>query len=370
MNKRSINLPVIAVAVVAACLVAVATSLVIKANVEMPPAENTELTQSVGNNYYFPETEPQTIGQIEQTVESIFDLTTQVITNSYVPTQAHTTRPRPTQPQTTKAPETEADKLIGEANNPGSATKPAETEPVTEEEVTVPQVEAGANTGVAVTPSGNLPQDMSFAGLSLMGYDVIGQKAYIYNDDKDPECFQKNFGYNPLYDWGAQFIDFSIETTKLDFNYDNKQYRIQLWKGQYISGSIGTVGGEIGVYTRPKGSIGEHYNCATEDDWLKMEMTVYWDEFDNGVYLPQFTRNYNDFWWATGFVDGQLKNRNDSNTLRVLGRITFESEEQAIAFDEAMSKKGFTKVDEFSPYEIDTYKRHGRDVIFIWQNIR
>lgn len=360
MNKRSISLPVIAVAVVAVCLAAVATSLVIKAKNDMPPAENTELTQSVGNNYYFPETEPQTFAQIEQTVSSIFDLTTQVITDNYVPTQVQTTRPEPTQPQTTKP----------QATQPQTeATKPAETEPVTEE-VTVPQIQAGANTGTAVTPSGNLPRDMSFAGLSLMGYDVIGQKPYIYNDDKDPECFQKNFGYNPLYDWGAQLIDFSIETTKLDFNYDNKQYRIQLWKGQYISGSIGTVGGEIGVYTRPKGSIGEHYNCATEDDWLKMEMTVYWDEFDNGEYLPQFSRNYNDFWWCTGFVDGQLKDRNDSNTMRLLGRITFESEEQAIAFDNAMAKKGFTKVEEFSPYEIDTYKRYGKDVIFLWQNIR
>lgn len=357
MKERKMNFPVIAVAAVAVCLVAVAATLVIKAKVDMPPAENPGYSQSVSDNYYFPETEPQTV---VQTVGSIFDLTTQVITDTYVPTQATTSPEKTTQAQTTKPQETQPQT---------QATKPAETEPVTEE-VTVPQLQAGANTGTAVTPSENLPQDMSFAGLSRMGYNVIGQKSYIYNDDKDPECFQKYFGYNPLYDWGAQLIDFSIETTKLDFNYDNKQYRIQLWKGQYISGSIGTVGGEIGVYNRPRGSIGEHYNCAAEDDWLKMEMTVFWDEFDNGEYLPQFSRNYNDFWWATGFVDGQLKNRKDSNTLRVLGRITFESEEQAIGFDEAMAKKGFTKVEEFSPYEIDTYKRYGKDVIFLWQNIR
>ena len=356
--KKKANLAVIGVAVVAACLVAVAGTLVFKARVDMPPAENTELTESIGNNYYFPEeTEKQTVGE---TIGSIIDYTAQVIT------EAETTRPAPTtKPESTTKP--------AQTTKPQTqTTEPAQTEPAEEptEEITVPQLQAGPNSGVAVTPSKNLPQDMSFAGLSLMGYDVIGGKAYIYNDDKDPECFQKNFGYNPLYDWGAQLIDFSIETTRLDFNYDNKQYRIQLWKGQYISGSIGTVGGEIGVYTRPKGSIGEHYNCADEDDWLKMEMTVYWDEFDNGEYLPQFTRNYNDFWWATGFVDGQLKDRKDSNTLRVLGRITFESVEQAEAFDGALSKKGFTKVEEFSPYEIDTYKRHEKDVIFIWQNIR
>ena len=79
-----------------------------------------------------------------------------------------------------------------------------------------------------------------------MGYDVIGLKPYIYNNDKE-DCFQAEFGYNPLYDFGANLIDFSIETTKLDFKYEGKEYRIQLWKGQYISGEIGTVGGEIGA---------------------------------------------------------------------------------------------------------------------------
>lgn len=361
--KKNANLAIIGIAAVAIGLVSVAGTLVFKARVDMPPAENTELTESIGNNYYYPEeTEMQTVAQ---TIGSIIDLTTEVITEKETTRTPSTTKAeKTTKPQQT----TEPDKLIGEAIGSDSKTEPATEAPT--EEITVPQLQAGPNSGVAVTPSGNLPKDMSFAGLYELGYDVIGKKAYIYNDDKDPECFQKNFGYNPLYDWGASLIDFSIETTRLDFNYDNKQYRIQLWKGQYISGSIGTVGGEIGVYTRPKGSVGEHYNCAEQDDWLKMEMTVYWDEFDNGEYIPQFTRNYNDFWWATGFVDGQLKNRKDSNTLRVLGRITFESEEQAAAFDEAMSKKGFTKVEEFSPYEIDTYKRHGKDVIFIWQNIR
>lgn len=354
--KKKANLAVIAVAAVAVCLVAVSATLVIKARVAMPPAEDTELTESIGNNYYYPETtERQTVAQ---TIGSIFELTSQVVTENQM---------------TFAVPETTQKKQDIVTNPQNQVTMPPATEAPTEaitEEITVPQLSAGPNSGVAVTPSGDLPQDMSFAGLSGMGYDVIGKKAYIYNNDKDPECFQRNFGYNPLYDWGANLIDFSIETTKLDFNYDGQQYRIQLWKGQYISGSIGTVGGEIGIYTRPGGSIGEHYNCAEQDDWLKMEMTVYWDEFDDGRYLPQFTRNYNDFWWCTGFVDGQLKNRKDSNTLRVLGRITFETEEQAIAFDNAMSKKGFTKVDDFSPEEIDTYKRYGKDVIFIWQNIR
>ncbi len=332
------SLPVIAVSVVAVCIVAIVATLAIKSGNQ--PDIEVDTTNNSYYDYYEETTSP---------FQAIVNTTVQVLTDVYEPTEV-----------TTKAPEKTTEK----------ATKPQTTVTATkpqEEEVTVPQLE-----GVATKPvqsSGNLPSDMTFAGLSRMGYDVIGLKPYIYNNDKE-DCFQAEFGYNPLYDFGANLIDFSIETTKLDFDYEGKEYRIQLWKGQYISGEIGTIGGEIGVYNRPESRSGQHYDCAQKDDWVKMEMTIYWDEFDNGEYLPQFTRNYNDFWWCTGFVDGQLKNRRDSNTLRLLGRITWETEEQAQLFAEAMRKKGFTEVEEFSPYEIDTFKIHGKDTIFLWQNIR
>ncbi len=340
---KKLNFATIAVSVVAVCLVAVVAVLFVKAgnSPDILP-ESTE-----GNPVYNPYTEESTTSPFYEIIET----TTQVITETFVPSTEATTKPEATKPQTTVS--------VSQM----------------QEEVTLPELDPDEMShGVASKPvqsTGDLPQDMSFAGLSKMGYDVIGLKPYIYNNDKE-DCFQAEFGYNPLYDFGANLIDFSIETTKLDFNYEGKEYRIQLWKGQYISGEIGTVGGEIGVYTRKPGTgiALDHYNCASEDDWVKMEMTIFWDEFDNGEYLPQFTRNYNDFWWCTGFVDGQLKNRRDSNTMRLLGRITWETEEQAQLFAEAMSNKGFTEVEEFSPYDIDTFKIHGKDVIFLWQNIR
>ena len=338
------SLPVIAVSVVAVCIVAIVATLAIKSGNQ----PDIEVDTTNGSYYdYYEETTTSPF-------QAIVNTTVAVLTDVYEPSTAVTT---------TKTPESTTEKVTKPQTTTTPATKPQE------EEITVPQLE-----GVATKPvqsSGNLPQDMTFAGLSGMGYDVIGLKPYIYNNDKE-DCFQAEFGYNPLYDFGANLIDFSIETTKLDFKYEGKEYRIQLWKGQYISGEIGTVGGEIGVYTRKPGTgiALDHYNCATEDDWVKMEMTIYWDEFDNGEYLPQFTRNYHDFWWCTGFVDGQLKNRRDTNTMRLLGRITWESEEQAELFAQAMRKKGFTEVEEFSPYEIDTFKIQGKDTIFLWQNIR
>ncbi len=353
---KKANLAVIAAAVVAVCVAAIAGVLVFKAN--NGPAVEPDST-AASTDYIYAPVEPTTE---PSTLQAILDITTQVMTDTYVPSTQKTTE-KATQPstqattkkeeQTTKAPEQTTEPQKGELDPD--------------------EMEHSSGTKRPVTASKNLPKDMSFAGLYGSGYDVIGLKPYIYNDDKDPNCMQRNFGYNPGYDAGASLIDFTIETTRIDFKYENKPYRIQLWKGQYISGDIGTVGGEIGVYTRTPGKIyliPEHYDCAAEEDWLKMEMTIFWNEFDDGRYLPQFTRNYDDFWWATGFVDGQLKNRFDSNDLQLLGRITFESEEQAQLFADALGKKGFTEVSTFNPTAADTYKIYGKDVIFLWQYIR
>lgn len=224
----------------------------------------------------------------------------------------------------------------------------------------------------SATANSSLPNDMYFAGLHNLGYSVIGPKSFIYNNDTDPNCTQRKFGYNVLYDEGAKLIDFSIETARMKFNYDNKAYMLQIWKGQYISGDIGTVGGEVGLYTRPQDKVSAigHYNCADEDDWLYMEMTVLWNEFDDGVYRPQFTRKYALHWWETGYVDGQLKNRKDSSPLRILSRITFKDEVQAKAAFNALVNEGFKSVSTFDPTVKDTCKRYGKDVIFVWQDVR
>lgn len=355
MQKKNMVLPIVATAVVAVMVVAIAGVLGFSAFKKSNEGPTTTTEPTVGTYFFEESTNPPAISHTTptstQTAPSVF---TSALASDIAKTTGRVT--------TTKAPSTQE-----------PTTQQPETTPPPKNELDPDDMSHSSGTKKPVTPSKNLPADMSLAGLYGKGYDVIGLKPYIYNNDKDPNCPQRVWGYNPTYDALAGLIDFSIETTRIDFKYENKPYRIQLWKGQYISGDIGTVGGEIGVYTRKPGKvyvIPEHYDCAAEEDWLKMEMTVFWNEFDDGRYLPQFTRNYDDFWWATGFVDGQLKNRFDSNELQLLGRITFESNEQAQLFAEALGKKGFTEVSTFNPTVADTYKLYGKDVIFIWQYVR
>lgn len=353
MEKKSTNAIVIAVSVLAVCVVAVVCVLVLKANSSgglikenKPGKENNEKSTTQKTE--------------EETTYSFIDEPASVVVPSE---EATSTEPTVGNPAITTPPATE---------------KPTQAVVVDKEEnVTIPQMDPDSmSSGQAVKPpsssSGNLPKDMSFAGLYGMGYDVYGGKQYIYNDDTDPNCVQANFGYNRLYDWGAQLIDFSIDTARMPFEYGGKEYMIQIWKGQYISGDLGTVGGEVGLYTRPKGTVSAigHYSCAPYEEWLNMEMTILWDEQGNGNYLPQLTRVYELHWWPTGFVFGNLANKRDSDPLRVLCRITFKDDEMAQAFAQSLSNEGFSSVSNFDPTVKDTYKIHGKDVIFIWQDVR
>ncbi len=336
MNKKNTNAIVIAVSVLAVAVVAVVCALILKSAHGSGGVLNAE--------------ESTTLVQVaETTKEALTDLITTVAPT----TEIATTKPA----EEPTAPPVVVDK---------------------EEGVTIPVLDednmshGSAVTPPAPTPSGNLPKDMSFSGLNSMGYKVYGTKEYIYNDDTDPACVQANFGYNRLYDWGAQLIDFSIDTARMKFEYNNKEYMIQIWKGQYISGEMGTIGGEVGLYTRPKGAVSAigHYNCAPYEEWLNMEMTVLWDEAGNGNYLPQLTRAYSLHWWPTGFVFAQLEDKKNSDPLRVLCRITFKDEEMAQAFAQSLTQEGFESVSSFDPTVKDTYKIYGKDVIFIWQDVR
>ncbi|MBO5859348.1 MAG: DUF4474 domain-containing protein [Clostridia bacterium] len=336
MNKKNTNAIVIAVSVLAVAVVAVVCALILKSAHGSGGVLNAE--------------ESTTLVQVaETTKEALTDLITTVAPT----TEIVTTKPA----EEPTAPPVVVDK---------------------EEGVTIPVLDednmshGSAVTPPAPTPSGNLPKDMSFSGLNSMGYKVYGTKEYIYNDDTDPACVQANFGYNRLYDWGAQLIDFSIDTARMKFEYNNKEYMIQIWKGQYISGEMGTIGGEVGLYTRPKGTVSAigHYNCAPYEEWLNMEMTVLWDEAGNGNYLPQLTRAYSLHWWPTGFVFAQLEDKKNSDPLRVLCRITFKDEEMAQAFAQSLTQEGFESVSSFDPTVKDTYKIYGKDVIFIWQDVR
>ena len=213
-----------------------------------------------------------------------------------------------------------------------------------------------------------IPPDtkLDIANINLASYRYYPEGNYYYTDDK--ECWQKNFGFNEVYDKFAPITMMYYDTVRTIFNYDGKEWLVQMWKGQY---GYCFVGGEVGIYTRRPGSGGTHFTCADKEDWLNMEMAFVWDEFNDGNYSPIFTRPYEKYWWCTGFVVG-FPNKNIVKTreeFRLVTHITFKDSEMADAFCNAFSANGFKRVSKLDNNEIDTFVQVGNEVAFVWQNV-
>jgi len=188
--------------------------------------------------------------------------------------------------------------------------------------------------------------------------------SYLYNEDEgffyiENDPWQRNFGFNKLYDWGAPITQMFYNTVRVKFNYANKGWMIQMWKGQY---GYAFVGSEIGVYTKPLNQIIEHYECASNDDMLKMQMTLY----KKDKWL--FTRTYDTYWWITGFVPGALDKFADRTELTMLGLVTLKDAAMKDAFVASLQGQGFTAG--YSGFSTpDTYSVEGNTVYINWKNI-
>ncbi len=204
----------------------------------------------------------------------------------------------------------------------------------------------------------------------LAGYRYDPQGNFYYTDDKD--CWQKNAGYSEIYDNMAPAAGMFIDQIRIRFTYGGKDWMIQFWKGQY---GFLLVGAEIGVYTAPIGSytgtVGDvnHYDCADKEDWLNMQLDCYWSKNNDGHYKKIFTREYGKYWWATGFVKGQLTKYTAPRTeLKVKGRITFKSTEMANLFVQGLRESGFGRAVSSSQLVDDSYYQKGADVWVLWSS--
>src|SRR5680860_227608 len=141
---------------------------------------------------------------------------------------------------------------------------------------------------------------------------------FVYDPDQDIiysrlDAPQRLFGYAYGYDVAALGMNAVIDCEPIFFDYDNKHWMIELWKGQYGLES----GCEIGIYTRPIGStsliymlmdatVGQRpgdglpshnlfYDCAADADMLELSATLHRDG------APLLTRGPELHWWLTGF---------------------------------------------------------------------
>ncbi len=165
------------------------------------------------------------------------------------------------------------------------------------------------------------------------------EKCFITAED----AWQRQYGYNEIYDASAPILAISYDTMRVYFDYDGLQWMIQYWKGQY---GLVLVGAEIGIYNRPEtSSPSTHYNCADDETKLLQSMNVYQCGTENSnEYKLILSRNPSNTWWCTGFVPGTLAfakynvNKDYTNRLRVDSKLTLKTPEMAQAFIEGLKK--------------------------------
>ncbi len=142
------------------------------------------------------------------------------------------------------------------------------------------------------TPKSSLAQAANDLGLLYdPGQDIIYYKR---------NSILRQFGYNAAYDYAAPFANIVIDCEPIIFNYADKNWMIELWKGQY---SLAT-GCEIGIYNTPAidlpwgATSSAHFNVADDDELLVTAFTLR----RKGQML--FFRGPEKHWWLSGFRMG------------------------------------------------------------------
>ena len=172
-------------------------------------------------------------------------------------------------------------------------------------------------------------QDLLFASedaektaaiLNACGFEY-DEKQGIYYSSTNP--WQKNFGFNVIYDMTAPMAGMYYSTERIYFQYDNKDWMIQLWKGQYGI----TSGAEIGVYNKTDKIM--QYDCVSEDEFLEMSF----DFYNQGEYI--FSRGPEKHWWLTGF---KIFNAGVPILIDLDMTIKFPTKSMADAFEAGLKK--------------------------------
>ncbi len=201
----------------------------------------------------------------------------------------------------------------------------------------------------------------------ILSYQYSYEDDYYYTNDKD--AWQYNFGFGKIYDFVSPYLLLEYDYIRIFFTYEDKDWMLQMWKGQY---GLVFYGGEIGIYTRPHDEDGigawTFFNCPSEEDWLKMEMTL-WHEDINGNWNREFTRDYDYYWWCTGFKNGHLRQQEPADELRLTGRITFKDAEMTSLVASGLVECGFIESATKDGIALDGFCVDGNDIHFSWQNI-
>lgn len=171
-----------------------------------------------------------------------------------------------------------------------------------------------------------------------ISYDGLSAAGFIYSSEKDVfyssrNAWQKKFGYCHLYDVSAPIFRMIIDTEPVKFFYNNKNWLIAFWKGQYGI----TTGAEIGVYSTNDKKVNSNtiYFPGDDSEQLDMSFALY----KNGKLIEQVSAKH---WWLAMFKMGMFSNPKD---LSMYIKITFPNYEMLSSFLNSFYDLGYNSSD-------------------------
>lgn len=146
------------------------------------------------------------------------------------------------------------------------------------------------------------------------------------------DAWQREFGYCAFFDETAVHFQMVFDCEPIYFDYGQKTWLIEFWKGQY---GLNT-GGEVGIYQadtliNPGERRSAVFHSIPDEELLPISLELY----KNGRRKCRLQRKH---WWLTGFCVGEYSEPEEL-TMRV--SITFPEEEMLECFYEGLKNAGY-----------------------------
>lgn len=166
----------------------------------------------------------------------------------------------------------------------------------------------------------------SYDGVNVLGFSYNSEKE-IFNSTRN--AWQKNFGYTHFYDVMAPVFRMIIDTEPVKFYYNNKNWLITFWKGQY--GIV--TGAEIGIYNTKEQTVNKRtvYLPVSDEEMLDMKFSLY----RKGNLITEVSAKH---WWLTVFKLGMFSKPKD---LSMDINLTFPNKDMLNAFLTSFKKLGY-----------------------------
>lgn len=166
-----------------------------------------------------------------------------------------------------------------------------------------------------------------------LGFALNERDDYFYSIH---DAWQKGMGYCTLYDKMAPALRMLIDCEPVYFEYADKIYLVETWKGQY---GIAT-GAEVGIYEASKREVADAGGVEKTLFYAVDEKTGFYIYFDLYRKGKPFIKRLEKHWWLTAFKVGMCSK---SRELQMHVEILFPNQLMSNAYYHALLETGYSK---------------------------